>query len=54
MEAMIDDSNETRPCLSCGHPAGHHDGGECWTDRHGNEVWDNAECGCLGFEDGSR
>jgi len=38
------------PCVCCGHPAGHHDAGECWTDANGYEVWDNRDCDCPGFE----
>lgn len=42
-------------CDVCGHPASHHDGGECWTDPQGAEIWDDATlgvsaCNCGGYE----
>lgn len=37
-------------CSACHHPASHHDGGTCWTDAQGREVYDREACPCIGFE----
>lgn len=37
----------------CGHSVEHHDGGECWTNAAGHEIWttpDEGKCECDGFE----
>jgi hypothetical protein len=38
--------SDPRDCAECGHPVGHHDAGECWTDAKGREVSGGSVCGC--------
>jgi hypothetical protein len=38
------------PDCYCGHPASHHDAGECWTDTSGNEVDRYSVCPCGWYE----
>jgi len=37
-------------CAECGHPEGHHDAGECWTDASGLECSGGSVCPCGWYE----
>ena len=39
-----------RACTTCGHPARHHDAGECWTTPDGTETWGETSCLCARLE----
>lgn len=39
-------------CRQCGHPASHHDAGECWTNADGSETYDETSCRCSWYEPG--
>jgi hypothetical protein len=43
---------QAMPDCRCGHPATHHDAGECWTNPDGTETWDDPDdkCLCGGYE----
>jgi len=37
-------------CRECGHPASHHDAGECWTTPEGKQTWGKSSCACGWYE----
>jgi hypothetical protein len=37
-------------CLTCEHPAAHHDAGECWTTERGHNTWGKTSCDCGWYE----
>ena len=37
-------------CKTCGHPAEHHDAGECWTTEDGAETYGETSCPCGWYE----
>lgn len=53
---IVNPDNTPHSCLSddevcrCGHPAAHHDAGECWTGADGQEVWQDSHCDCGWWE----
>jgi len=42
--------SEPTDCLTCEHPASHHDAGECWTTAGGYETWGQTACKCGWYE----
>lgn len=46
---MAEQTLAAADCKECGHPVGHHDAGECWTNPDETESVENT-CGCRWYE----
>lgn len=47
--ATTEKTHAPTDCRECGHPAAHHDAGECWTNHDDTESVENT-CGCYWYE----